>query len=224
MIHRPQETEGAMTQEDGRTEEVSPKHQPTGTSQNGRRRRRRLESPSKYAIASTAFLWFQAASAVLLPFENCLPESYIYTNQDAGNAQLQWVPLYLDAVFDLNSPNHSLTVTVWGNVTGKVGTDPLPAWDNSTWSDPKGVPLGKILDEPDPNAPNGSSKLTTLHSKVDVATYEPYTSNVNFCDSLLSGACPLGPKFNTTPMYVTNRSLDGRPKVSQSRVIQPNVL
>lgn len=205
MIRRPQETEGAMTWEEGHTVEqkVPPRHRPDRTGHNGGRRRRRLESPSKYAIASTALLWLQAVSAVSLPFDNCLPDNYIYSNQAAGEAQLQWVPLHLEAVFDLNSPNHNLRVTVWGNVTGKVGSDPLPAWNDSAWSDPKGVPLGKILAQSAPNTPN--SNATTLHTKVDVATYEPFTSDVYFCDNLLNGPCPLGPVFNTTPMYVMNR-------------------
>ncbi|KAH8675519.1 hypothetical protein BX600DRAFT_371799, partial [Xylariales sp. PMI_506] len=146
------------------------------------------------------FLLFTSAAAVLLPFENCLPDNYIYTNQPAGEAQLQWIPLHLDAVFDLDDGNHNLRVTVWGNVTGKIGNGTLPAWNNATaWDDPNEVD-GKIS-----NRGDSSGLATTLHSKVDVATYEPYIANVNFCDNLVNGSCPLGPVFNAS-RYVNDLS------------------
>lgn len=144
-----------------------------------------------------ALLSFHTASAVQVPFENCLPENYIYTNLPAEKVQIQWIPLYVDAVFQLDDPN-SLKVTVWGNVTGKVGTDALPAWNNETWDDPNQVLNGKILAVPDQSL----GLATTLHTKVDVVTYEPFSNNTDFCQDLSPGTrtngCPLGPVFNTT--------------------------
>ena len=144
-----------------------------------------------------ALLCVQPASAVLLPFENCLPSNYIASN-NAEHAQLQWVPLYLDAKFDLENPTHQLTVTVYGNITGTVGNTTLPAWnDKKQWNGTNTL-NGKIQNQPD--GPQG--KATTLFSKVDVLSYEPYKSTTNFCNSTKNAACPLGPVFNETPMYV----------------------
>lgn len=134
------------------------------------------------------FLWIQTATAVFLPFENCLSDSYIYTNHQDGDAQLQWVPVNLSATFDLDNPTHRLVVTVWGNVTGKAGDGTLPPSNSSEWKDPEGALLGKILDEP--------ANITTLHSKVEVATYEPYSNDSAFCASIMNGTCPLGPVWD----------------------------
>ncbi|KAI1143369.1 integral membrane protein [Hypoxylon sp. FL0543] len=151
--------------------------------------------------------WICTASAVMVPFENCLDSKYIYTNQPAGQAQLQWVPLHVDAVFDTENPAHNLRVTVWGNVTGRAGNDPLPPWNSSDWNDPTLALNGKIQNEPDLNAPPAQRKVTTLHSKVDVLTYQPYVSNSNFCDNISNGSCPLGPVFEDIPW----NSTDGLP-------------
>lgn len=140
--------------------------------------------------------WIRTASAIGVNFENCLPSNYIYSNQESDQVQLQWIPVFVDAVFDTQNPSHNLRVTVWGNVTGRVGTDPLPPPGSANWSDPELVLNGKILNEPDPTAPVAQRKVTTLHNKVDVLTYEPYFLNLNFCDSILNGSCPLGPVFD----------------------------
>ncbi|ORY66031.1 uncharacterized protein BCR38DRAFT_340586 [Pseudomassariella vexata] len=156
---------------------------------------------SNLAFVSIAFLSIQPAAAVFLPFDNCLDDSYIWSNQEPDAVQLQWVPLYADAVFDLVNDNHNLKVTVWGNVTGRVGSDELPAWDNTTaWGNSTQALNGKIQDEPEAGIPNGSGKATTLHSKVDVLSYEPYMQNSNFCENIntTNGACPLAPIFNET--------------------------
>lgn len=141
----------------------------------------------------------QPVLAVLLHnFENCLP-----TSTKLGQPpSLQWIPLYVGATFDNKNPTHNLRVTVWGNVTGAYNptTVTLPAWDSDEWSDANFTD-GKILDDPFPTSAN---LLTTLHSKVDVLTYEPYSSNFDFCNgSLTNASCPLGPVFNTTDMCVS---------------------
>ena len=146
-----------------------------------------------------ALLFFVAllphlASAAFIAFDNCLPDTYV--NNDP--ALLQWVPLFVDASFDTENPNHTLRVTMWGNVTGKSTNVTLPPWNSSDWSDPSKTD-GKIVDLPDPNSPK--PKRTTLHSKVEVLSYEPWNETKDFCDSaLLNGSCPLPPVFNTTVM------------------------
>lgn len=162
-----------------------------------------------------ACTWFRTASAIGVPFDNCLPDNYIYTHQPADQVQLQWIPVFVDAEFDTQNPTHNLRVTVWGNVTGRVGSDPLPSYDSKNWSDPNSVLNGKIQNVPEPNAPADQRKVTTLHTKVDVLTYEPYVSNVNFCESISDGTCPLGPVFANITSYVVpaeekSQDKDGR--------------
>jgi len=129
--------------------------------------------------------------AVLVPFDNCLPESY----KSNDPLPLQWKPLEVEASFDTTDPKHTLRVTMRGNVTGSSTNVSLPAPGSSDWADPTKTD-GKILDEPDPGAPN--PKLTTLHRKIEVLTYEPWNNNTNFCrDALGNASCPLAPVFNT---------------------------
>jgi hypothetical protein len=147
------------------------------------------------------FLFFllQPTHAVLLQkFENCLPAS----TKQSDPAELQWVPLYVGATFDNKGPSHNLRVTVWGNVTGAYNptTVSLPAWNSDEWGSPNFTD-GKIVDDPFPTTAN---LLTTLHSKIDVLTYEPYSADFDFCNgSLTNATCPLGPVFNITDMCVS---------------------
>ncbi|KAI1780131.1 hypothetical protein F4818DRAFT_401905 [Hypoxylon cercidicola] len=154
-----------------------------------------------------ACTWIRTASAIGVAFENCLPDNYIWSNQPPEQVQLQWIPVFVDAVFDTQNPSHNLLVTVWGNVTGRVGTDSLPPPGDASWSDPEQVLNGKILNIPEPNVPADQRKVTTLHTKTDVLTYEPQHLNVNFCDSLLNGTCPLGPVFEN----ITSNSSENIP-------------
>lgn len=141
-----------------------------------------------YIIA--CLLLLQPASAVLIKFENCLPDSYIYNVPKP----LQWVPLYVDAAFDTEDPQHNLKITLWGNVTGSWLNVTLPPSTSPDWSDPTKLD-GKILAEPEPDVPK--PKLTTLHSKVNFLTYEPFSLDTDFCNtSLRNGTCPLGPVFD----------------------------
>ncbi|KAL1875294.1 hypothetical protein VTK73DRAFT_10191 [Phialemonium thermophilum] len=129
----------------------------------------------------------------MVPFENCLSDSYRFNNPTL----LQWVPLYVNASFNKSGKDRRrLEVTMWGNVTGSLFTGALPPPDSPDWSDPSKT-NGKILDEPEPDSPH--PKLTTLHSKVNFLSYEPWSENTNFCNTSLTNAtCPLGPVFNTT--------------------------
>ena len=148
------------------------------------------------AFLLSAWLLVQPAAAVMVPFENCLSDSYRYNDPTL----LQWVPLYVDAYFDTKDPRHRLQVTMWGNVTGSFYNVTLPPPGSPDWSDPAKVD-GKILDEPEPNSPH--PKLTTLHSKVNFLTYEPWREDAKFCStSLTNASCPLAPVFDTTSLYV----------------------
>lgn len=128
-------------------------------------------------------------AAAAVSFENCLSDSYINNEP----APLQWVPLFVDAAFDVTDPKHTLRVTMWGNVKGSFTEVTLPPPGSPDWADPTKTD-GKIVGEPDPNGPD--PKITTLKSKVDMLTYEPWSDNTNFCTtSLVNGTCPLAPVF-----------------------------
>ncbi|CAK7210776.1 hypothetical protein SCUCBS95973_000903 [Sporothrix curviconia] len=156
-----------------------------------------------------ACLGIRPARAVSVAFQNCLPDDYL-NNKDP--VLLQWVPLYVDASFsDVGDGNRSLLVTMYGNVTGSRTSTPLPPWNSSLWNDPSDTD-GKILREPD--STSSAPKLTTLHNKIEVLTYEPWNNDTDFClDSLTNASCPLAPVFNTSviPYY-------DLPSVSMSNV------
>lgn len=144
----------------------------------------------------------QAAAAVQIPFQNCLPDSYLYNTPTL----LQWVPYQVDASFDNENPSHTFSMTMWGNVSGSFYNVTLPPPSSPDWSDPNEI-NGKILGEPEPDS--AAPKLTTLHNKIDFLTYEPWSQNTNFCNTSLTNAtCPLGPVFNTTGLYVLSRPRD----------------
>ncbi|KAK4128307.1 hypothetical protein N657DRAFT_561246 [Parathielavia appendiculata] len=129
------------------------------------------------------------AAAANVSFENCLSETYIKNVP----TPLQWVPKFVDASFNSTDGKHTLRVTMWGNVTGAFTNVALPSAGSPDWQDATKTD-GKILDEPEPNAPN--PKLTTLHSRIDVLTYQPWSENTNFCNtSLANASCPLAPVF-----------------------------
>jgi len=141
---------------------------------------------------------FPRVSAVRIPFDNCLSDGYSVTNKSipSGQLQLQFVPLVADAVFEPQGGNHNLLFTVWGNVTGRVGSATLPPPGDPSWNDDQAVLSGKIQNSIERPARNA----TTLHSTVDVLTYRPYSNDAYFCESIINGSCPLGPVFNTTLM------------------------
>ncbi|KAK4245637.1 hypothetical protein C7999DRAFT_16188 [Corynascus novoguineensis] len=129
------------------------------------------------------------AAAAAVPFENCLPETYVNNEP----TPLQWTPHQVDASFLATGSKHTLRVTMWGNVTGSFTSVALPPPGSPHWSDSSETD-GKIVDEPEPDVPK--PKLTTLHSKLEVLTYEPWSENTNFCNtSLVNATCPLAPVF-----------------------------
>ncbi|EKD15563.1 integral membrane protein [Drepanopeziza brunnea f. sp. 'multigermtubi' MB_m1] len=167
------------------------------TRSDGWKTRRRSEAPvgiMPFGLLLIAILWVVPASAVLVEFQNCLSQG----TQVNIPLELQFVPLFVDAKFNNTDPNHQLQVTVWGNITGStVGTSPrliLPANTSDYWTGNSTVYGGKIVDIPFPEA--DSPKLTTLSNKVNVLTYQPWSQDLDFCNSLINGSCPLGPRFN----------------------------
>lgn len=132
--------------------------------------------------------------AVSINFDNCLSQSL----QKDQPYQLQFVPLFVDASYILDAKddsNHILRVEVRGNVTGsfpKVNSLP-PASDVEYWnSNSTDDNNGKIVDVP---FPRGANKFTTLFNQVNVATYEPWSDSVKFCEGVQNGSCPLAPIF-----------------------------
>ncbi|KAK0392299.1 hypothetical protein NLU13_1795 [Sarocladium strictum] len=154
-----------------------------------KRARRRLRSFfSTFALATLAA---GPATAVQIPFTNCLPDSY----QNNNPTLLQWVPLYADAKFDTESSSHNLEVVIWGNVTGSRENVKLPPPGNPYWENNNETP-GKIIQNPEPDSKD--PRATTLIRRVNVATFEPWTQAVDFCRSaLVNGECPLAPVFPT---------------------------
>lgn len=170
---------------------------------------RDASSPRLFAVM-LLLLAFSAAplvSAVRIParyLQNCLDSNYVWTNEDLpkDEVQLQFVPLVADAIFEPHGGSYNLLVTVWGNVTGRVGDAVLPSWDDPSWDDPKGVLAGKIQ-----NTIN-QKNATTLHSTVSVLNYWPYSHDAYFCQSLLNSTCPLGPVFNRTILDLSAEPYD----------------
>ncbi|KAL8349803.1 hypothetical protein RB598_005252 [Gaeumannomyces tritici] len=145
-------------------------------------------------------------AAVLIPFENCLPKYYV----DNKPTALQWLPKFVDATLNVTNDIQSLKVTMWGNVAGSRRDQPLPPASNITyWNDPKQT-TGKIQQIPNSNPPRIS---TTLNSKINVLTYEPWSGNFDFCENLSKPhTCPLGPVFN----FNTTSPRDILPSVSMA--------
>ncbi|KAL8388423.1 hypothetical protein RB595_009253 [Gaeumannomyces hyphopodioides] len=133
-------------------------------------------------------------AAVQVPFENCLPIYYTGSNP----TPLQWVPKFVDATLNVTNDIQSLKVTMWGNVTGSRRDQPLPPANNTAyWTDPKQIE-GKIQKMPNAQMPDTQKRvLTTLNSKINVLTYEPWSGNFDFCGNLSQPhTCPLGPVFD----------------------------
>ena len=129
------------------------------------------------------------SEAAFVNFENCLSPNII----EANPPPLQWVPLYVSAVFDLSAPSHNLNVTVYGNITGQTTVQPLPPPNSPDWSN-SNITLGKIPDL-DPT----NNIYTTLRAAVNVLTYTPYRAAPSrFCNSTLHTDCPIAPVFPST--------------------------
>ena len=129
--------------------------------------------------------WIPPTYAALLSFENCLDAAVIESNP----LQLQFVPLDVSVVFDLENSLHPLNISVYGNVSGTANGESYPAPDDPQWSNPNDT-VGKIVDVDISN-----DRRSTLLPSVDVLSFSPYHEPSAFCDSIFQGACPLGPVF-----------------------------
>ena len=131
------------------------------------------------------------SSAAFVSFENCLGSNVI--NSVPTELQLQFVPLFVDAVFNSTAPSHNLNVTVYGNVTGRVTQEPLPPPDDPQWKNPNQT-LGKI-----PDLSPSNNKYSTLDSVFNVLYYTAYGAPASrFCDSVVQGGCPIAPAFTAS--------------------------
>ena len=141
-------------------------------------------------------------SAVLLKFDNCLSNEYLNKHPPL----LQFVPKFLDAVFDTSNSDHNLNITIWGNVTGtgpeKLLLLPLP--ENSYWSSNQSNLGGKIVNQPDETY----NVATTLFNKINVLTYQPWEENDNFCERMLNQPCPIAPVFKDNAYVSSPKSIE----------------
>ncbi|KAK4177667.1 hypothetical protein QBC36DRAFT_326523 [Triangularia setosa] len=128
------------------------------------------------------------AAAASVPFENCISDIH----RNSNPPKLQWEPKHIQASFEATD-RHTLRVTLWGNVTGSYTAVPLPPASSPDWAEANKTD-GKLLELPDKDVPQ--PKYTTLRSKINVLTYEPWFEQTNFCNQSLNNAkCPLGPVF-----------------------------
>ncbi|KAF7133993.1 hypothetical protein CNMCM5793_005519 [Aspergillus hiratsukae] len=160
-----------------------------GTSR--RRRRWHILGSANHGIAGLWMLLLltlvSSSRAALLNFENCLDASIVESNP----LQLQFVPLDVSVIFNLEDPLYTLNVTIYGNVSGTVDrSSSYPSPDDPRWSNPNDT-VGKIVDV---NIAN--NKYTTLLTDVNVVSFSPYSDASRFCEAVtLGGPCPLGPVF-----------------------------
>lgn len=166
---------------------------------------RRLLSPYLHTLLLVVLLALsRPASAAEIPFENCLDSKY--TSQDPP--PLQFVGRFVDATLVVgNDSSQNLKVTLWGNVTGSRDQKAVPAASNTSyWQDARQTE-GKIVAVPasQPLSPDHDPYVTTMHTKINVLTYEPWNNNLKFCENVTSpkdinqsdAPCPLAPNFNT---------------------------
>ena len=144
-----------------------------------------LRSANSALFLLAAFLTL--AHGAFITFDNCLDQNTIDTLINPPTV-LQWVPLYLDAVFDNQHPN-KLNVTIYGNVTGQQFEGTYPPATDPSWGD-NSKKFGKIT-----NVGTGN-KFSTLLADFQVLTYDAYNAKASeFCPHLNTGSCPLGPSF-----------------------------
>ncbi|KFY12109.1 hypothetical protein V492_04090, partial [Pseudogymnoascus sp. VKM F-4246] len=165
--------------------------------------RRRLIQYGLGLMAAT--LCVAPVQAVLVPFENCLSDSYL----NSVPKKLQFTPTFVDVSFDASTDEHNLRFKVYGNVSGAYTNVNLPPPNDPAWSDPKFTD-GKIE-----NLPQPIYKYTTLYNKINVLTYQPWSQYLNFCDQLENGKCPFGPTFSADmdhpesfPFFKVSNSMD----------------
>lgn len=118
------------------------------------------------------------SSAASITFQNCLSPDIIN-----NNATLQFIPMLANAVFNATTSSHNLNVTVYGNITGSLSSN--PNWPNDT----------NQSDEEIPDVFPGGGLRTRLKATFQVLSYILPTipQSTPFCESTLNGNCPLAP-------------------------------
>ncbi|KAH7406435.1 hypothetical protein DE146DRAFT_607972 [Phaeosphaeria sp. MPI-PUGE-AT-0046c] len=174
-----------------RTRPDIPSHQPS--QRPPRSRRRPCASPSICGFPILIILFVFAsflplASAVFVNFDDCL-ERFNWQDE-AKSPYLQFTPKFVWAAFDTETPNHTLSITVYGNVSGQSVPGPYPGSNNDS----------KIVDYTP-----GNSKFTTLFSDYNVLTFAASNQVAEqFCDTTVNTTCPIAPAFTANSSIPTD--------------------
>ena len=126
--------------------------------------------------------------AAFVNFQNCLSPQIIYS------PALQFVPLFVNAVFNATDPAHNLNITVYGNVSiTPTSQQQFPPPNSSSWTN-NSVTLGKITDL---SPTNPVATYSTLFTVFNVLSFMPYkATRSRFCNSTIPGTqCPISPRF-----------------------------
>lgn len=124
--------------------------------------------------------------AAFVTFENCLPDST--KNSDL----LKFTPSFVNATFiNTVGSRHDLDLTIYGNVSGKQYSGPIPTGNSPYWSNDNET-NGKIVD-----IVKSNNKYTTLTVDYMVVTFTAYDNKgEEFCPLLNNNqSCPLSPVF-----------------------------
>ena len=155
--------------------------------------------PCYYLAFALVLHLCQPASAAYVNFQNCLGKGT--TNADP--LPLQFVPYFVNAVFNNSDGAYNLNVTVYGNVAGLATLQVYPAPDNPQWTNDTEY-VGKITDL---SPTNPKPTASTLQVSFDVLSYSPYNPGASrFCQSLVQGHCPLAPVFDHNVSHPANLS------------------
>jgi hypothetical protein len=155
-----------------------------------RPRRLRSASPQPPGIITRLLLvllsmvTIPVANAAFITFDNCLNPNIL----NSAPKQLQFVPLFVNAVFNTTDKRRNLNITVYGNVTGQAQLGAYPARDDPVWrNDSNG--MYSIIDH--------TINFTTLFTNIDVLSYEAYNAQpARFCNTTLGGGCPWIPLWD----------------------------
>ena len=151
-----------------------------------------IQTPSFRALHKVVLAIYLLASisnpslAVFINYDNCLGDNVI----NSKPLQLQFIPYFVNVVFNSTAPSHNLNITIYGNVSGIATQQPYPAPDDPQWNNPNDT-VGKITDLSPTN-----NKYSTLFTTFDVLDYSTYKAPLSrFCNSTVHDDCPLGPVF-----------------------------
>lgn len=159
---------------------------PLGFSEPCESRRNTSWATKVYILLIAIVAIIEPATAASVNFENCMSPNLV------NSPTLQFIPLFVNATFNSSAASHNLNITVYGNVTGRTFSNPLPDPTRPYWQNPNETE-GKIPDFSPEN-----NKYTTLKTTFNVLDYTPYNAPPSrFCNSTVQGTCPLAPSFTT---------------------------